>query len=296
MTLNELCERYLEHSSQNQIHTTQARNERVTTFKQLCDWQPTADRPLGQYDVADLMPFHLEDFVAAHPIWRSSSTRKAKVNQINAAFNWALKGKRITDNPFSQITYPEAPPRPCLPDQMLDQVCAVSNKRYERFLRFLRLTGRRLSEAAALRWSHIDWENAVAVLPPKMHKSGKKTGRTLTIPFVSEAMELLRVIQETDQHDEYVFVNNRGGPWTRGSLGQQLRRLKAAQGITTKASLHGIRHQVGTEAVRGGVHLKYVSQALGHSSQAITERFYVHVSEDVQQMRAALESSLKKKE
>ena len=293
LTVGQLIDRYLTWAVSNAVHTAEAHSERVRTLTAFRSWSPRPDDPpLSGWLVDACSAWILEDFLAAHPQWRSTSTRKAKVNQINAVFNWAIRGKRIKDNPFSGIRTEEAPPRPPLPDNVLAQVLAGSNKRYERFVSFLRLTGRRLSEVAKLEWKHVFWDVGAAVLPASLHKAGKRTGRPLTIPLVEEALELLKKIKEEDFFEGVIFRNNRGLPWTRRALGLQFRRLKDRLGLNTNATLHGIRHQVGTTAVQGGASMKYVSKSLGHSSQAITEKYYVHVDQDLPQMKDAMRASL----
>jgi integrase len=296
MTFETVIRLYQAHCLAENIHGQQARENREETFRRFLAWTPDPTLPpMGDWRVADAKKHILRDFISAHPGWKSSSTRKAKANQINAALNWAKKEERIDRNPFEGVTYSEAPPRPPLEDVCLDKILCSANKRFERFCLFLRLTGLRLSSAAAVEWDHVFWDLRGIVLPADLHKSGKRSGKPLTVALVDEAVELLKKVKAEDYHEGVIFRNNRGQPWTRGTLGNQLRRMKRRLKIDCKASLHGIRHLVGSEAVRGHAPIKSVSKALGHGSSAITERFYVHVDGDLDLMREALEASLEKR-
>lgn len=294
MTFRELWTLYRAHSLQEGLHTPQAMAEREYTFRTFLAWE-VEGRCIGDMSISEARKHMLRDFISAHPHWRSSSTRKAKANQINAALNWAEMEERITRNPFHGVTYSEAPPRPALEDDCLDKLLTAANKRLERFLLFLRLTGLRLSSGAAVEWVHVLWDLRCVVLPPNLHKSGKRSGRTLTVALVDEAIELLKKVQAEDHHEGVIFRNTQGRPWTRSTVGWAVHRLKGRLGIDCKATTHGIRHTVGSEGVRNGASIKGVSHALGHSSSAITERFYVHVSGDLELQRQALEASLRKR-
>jgi integrase len=302
VTVRAVVERYLQHCLSNNVHTPDARSERTRTFKQFLAWVPdqasgfpltSGSPPIGDWPLVNCQPFHLQDWIESNPKWKSSSTRKAKANIVNAAFNWARKGRRITDNPFEHVNYEEAERRPCMPDEVLQVVMEKANLKFERALTFLRLTGCRQSSMFRLRWEHIDWDSKIPVarLPVSMSKSGKKKKKGTTIILLPEAVELLRKVKAEDFHEGEVFRNNRGKPWNRGLLGQQLRRMKKRLDLREAATLHGIRHQVGTTAVRNGTSIKFVSRFLGHSSTAVTEKHYVHDEADLDAMLVAAQAA-----
>src|SRR5450631_1472379 len=92
-----------------------------------------------------------------------------------------------------------------------------------------------------------------------------------------------------------IFLNNRKTPWSRRTLGQQLLRMKARDEVSTVATLHGVRHQFASEAVKNGASLKAVSLQLGHADIAITSKMYVHLDGDTDFMREAAELAMPKK-
>lgn len=291
LTVRQVVERYLLHCQVIGTHSDEARSERERTFRAFLAYQSDQfPGTLGELPVSDCLPCHLEDFIEHNPKWKSSSTRKAKANQINAAFNWSAKRRTIQHNPFSGVNYAEADPREPMPDEVLTRIMQKANKPFERVLVFLRLTGCRLSDLFRLRWEHVDWEKGLARLPAR---KGRKPGTRKPKPLVllPEALELLRKIQAEDFHEGEIFRNTKGRAWNRRTLGQQLDRMKERLGIDCPATLHGIRHQVGTAAIKAGAPVKFVSRLLGHSSSAITERFYVHDEDDFESMRLAAEAA-----
>lgn len=282
---------------------------------------PATQGHLADLDVRDARPYHLTDWIEAHPSWKSVSTRRSKADQVKAAFSWAEEQGRIDRNPFKQVRYREAERRPDLPDDTLERVCRLANKRYEEALRFLRLTACRLTELCEAEWADVDLDRGVWTIP--RHKSRRFTGRAKVVALVPEAVELLRSLGKSSLEagaaapntsaapvdvrganvpadapvvvTGHIFRNNRGTPWTRRTLGQQLRRMKERFGIRTPASLHGIRHRFGTCAVAAGAPIKLVAQQMGHSSVTTTERFYVNLSGEIEAIRAAAEKGLPKK-
>ncbi len=291
MTLSEILTRFIQHARAVSLYCEEALVQRQRRFDSFAALH-------GHKPLAECKPFDLSDWIEDNPGWKSTATRKAVANQINAAINWAVREGRIASNPFRNVNYAEADPRPALPDAALEQIELFASKPFERALRFLRLTGCRLSDLCRMTWADIDQERACVVL--QVHKSRKKTGRPKVIVLVKEAVELLAEVRRASQcgsgqeGGRQVFLNSAGTPWTRRTLGQQLRRLKAKHGIEQKATLHGIRHQFGTEAVRNGAPLKMVSMQLGHASTAITERYYVDLTGEIEGLRRAAEASMGK--
>lgn len=291
-SVKSIIERYIQHSEATGLHGGEALDERKRTLRRFAAWKFDLFTTVGELPVAACAPHLLEDFIESQAGWKSSSTRRDKAKMVKACFNWARRGKRILENPFEHVNYEEAEPRPVMPDATLDVFVEEANVHFERALLFLRKTGARLSTFFRLEWEHIDWERGVAIVPN--HKSKKKTKKPLSLPLVEEAIEILRKVQAEDYHPGIIFRNTDGTPWNRRTLGQQLRRMKARLGVQSPATLHGIRHQVGTMAVRNGALLKFVSKGLGHSSQAVTEKHYVHVDPDLEAMRDAIRRSLAK--
>lgn len=298
LTVRAVVELYLRHAAIEGTHSEDARKDRERVFAAFV-------AALGSTEVATLKPFHLTDFVEAHPRWKSVSTRRAKANYIRAAFRWAAEQGRIVANPFVVVRYPEAERRPDFPDDTLERVCQLGNKPFERALRWLRLTLCRLSELCQAQWPDVDLEKGIWTI--HKHKSRKSTGKAKLVALVPEAVALLHLVHleartftvitptvglvgseaMPAQTHGTIFLNNRGKPWTRRTLGQQLRRMKKRFGITTKASLHGVRHRGATAAIAAGASIKLVAAQLGHSTVQVTERYYVHDEHLIEGMREA---------
>jgi integrase/recombinase XerC len=282
LTVRELIALYVRHSQAEGVHGPAARADREYTFGVFC--QQCGDMP-----VVDCKPYHLTDFIESHPEWKSVSTRRAKANGIRAAFNWALRQERILRNPFANVQYAEHERREAMPDDALDEIGRVASKQYEAMLRFLRQTGCRTGELCAATWADVDLDRGIWTI--NRHKSRRFTGRPKVVALVDEAVSLLRSMRGDEGP---IFLNTRGRPWTPGVLAKQLRRLKQRHGITVNASLHGVRHRFACAAVANGAPLKLVSAQLGHATSAITERYYVDLSGEMDAIRDAARLAMPK--
>ena len=280
MTIANVCCAYLRHCAVEGTHCREARADRERTLSLFC-------AAVGHLRVEDAKAYHLVDFIESQPGWRSVSTRRQKANEIRAAFAWAVNQERIERNPFARVRYAEAERRPDLPDEALEVVARMGTKHFERAVRFLRLTGCRLSELCRAQWEDFDLERGVWTI--HRHKSRRFTGKAKTVALITEAVDLLRLIRELPESGPTVFLNTHGRPWTRITLGQNFRRLKRRLKLDTKASLHGIRHRFGSAAITAGAPLKLVAAQLGHATTAVTERYYCDLSGAIEAVRKAAE-------
>lgn len=100
--------------------------------------------------------------------------RIAKANQVNAAFNWAVRCKCIAENPLRGVSYAEAKRRPCLDDATFQQMVEAAGEHFGRVLWFLRLTGMALADVCKLKWPQIDFERSKVVYTKRYTANGTK--------------------------------------------------------------------------------------------------------------------------
>jgi hypothetical protein len=122
----DVIEKYLTSCEKNHTHSPEALVERQRVHRGFAAEQVDG-KLIGERELSECLPHFLSDWIEANPKWKSSSTRKAKANAVNGAFNWAARGRRIADNPFRSVNYPEADPRPPMPDEDLEKIVAKAN-------------------------------------------------------------------------------------------------------------------------------------------------------------------------
>jgi integrase len=319
ITVSQLITLYLQHAANEDIHCTHARREREYVFRWFCE-------SFGDMLAADMKAHHLSDWVAAKTGWKCTQTRRVKANIIKAAFQWATDGERIARNPFRMVRYRRGERRPEMSDEMIDALCTHSHPAFANGIRFLRLTGCRISEMCNAKWPDMNLEAGVWTI--HQHKTRKKTGKAKKVALIADAVELLNRIGPPD--DGPVFKNagsfkrrevqitgdvyvdgekiytgevritrmlNIGIGWTRDSMDQYYQRLKkvlARKGITSPASIHGIRHRWASQAIANGAPIKLVAAQLGHATASTTEAYYCHLDDQLDAIRAAAELAVTK--
>jgi integrase/recombinase XerD len=114
-----------------------------------------------------------------------------------------------------------------------------------------------------------------------------KGGRERLVPLNQAAHDALKAFLELradpsdarDAHDNgYLFTSHGGGGHlTRQRLGQELKALAAAAGLSpSKVSPHVLRHAFASHLLAGGADLRAVQQMLGHADISTTQ-IYTHV-------------------
>lgn len=151
------------------------------------------------------------------------------------------------------------------------------------------LTGLRLGELCALKWSDIDLENKVLTVNrtvQRLYTEGYKTTTILSettpkseysrreIPLSDIVLELFLDIRNDK---EYVFGGDK--PLEPRTLQYQFKKILKAAKLPDK-NFHILRHTFSTNCIEGGTDVKSLSEMLGHSDVQITLNRYVHPSMD----------------
>jgi integrase len=146
-------------------------------------------------------------------------------------------------------------------------------------------TGARRSELQSLTWRQVDLaERRITLADSKGAKLAKRGGvRTETLSLPPLAVAALSAIQPADFADaDLVFPPAQG---KRLYIGADWHRIRAAAGLPSDLTLHGLRHSIGTSAVLAGLSSHEVQALLRHRNVSTSAK-YVHLAE---QHRARLQ-------
>lgn len=137
------------------------------------------------------------------------------------------------------------------------------------FVRFLSLTGLRISEARALTWGDLrgDW----IVVPGRITKNG----RPRAVPIVAALRDPLAGLRALDS-----AAGVSGHILPREVPRKAIRSACAAVGLAP-LSFHCFRHWFATRTIEGGVDVPTVARWLGHSDGgALLGRAYFHLASE----------------
>jgi integrase len=243
-------------------------------------------------------------------------SRQRMLGFISQVFQWAIRRELVTKNPCQALTRQERPQvldgreRVLTEQEVLDLAEAIG-PRFRTFVLLLALSGLRMSEALALKWTDVDFEAGVIRIERAVTHGknaigdvkGSGSRRKVNMPPRLEAE--LRAHRATEAErsagpvsangrflengrtatwkvragvaDEYVF------DFSHGIFYSAFAVARAAVGLTrrTPAGLHEVtphtfRHTYGSMLISRGVDPVTVSKLMGHASPKTTMEVYAH--------------------
>ena len=253
--------------------------------------------------ISESKPIHLTNWLDRNPQWESDWTLSNVVGTVQRPFNWAARQELINRNPFRTVRHRTGAPRRPMTDEefrVLLRATARSRRgrtrkrpspgeRFRQVLFFLRYTGMRPGEMAALTWNDIDLDGGVIILHEHKTSKTQRVPKPRVVPLVVKL--LIRIRSRQDPETKHVFLTSCGTPWSRHSLGLRMRRLREKAGLPKDLKLYGIRHNFGTKSVMNGVDLKTLAELMGHSTTRMTEH-YVHLVGRDKHLAAAMKKAV----
>lgn len=223
----------------------------------LSDW---LDRPLASITKLECHDRH-EKITACGPY---AANRTMRI--FRAGWNRARKTHNLPpENPVIGVEWNKEHRRqePIPADKLADwgkKVRAMSNPTRRDYQLIVLLTGLRRTDAASLRWEHVDLEKAT------LHRPRPKGGvdRAFTIPLATQAVEILRRRRETI-HGPWVFP-------TRDRMGRLIHLREPKE--SDLPSPHRLRDTWATAAAECGVDALATKILLNHSlGRDVTEGY-----------------------
>ena len=127
--------------------------------------------------------------------------------------------------------------------------------------------GLRASEACDLRWEQIDWNSAT------LHVRRVKCGKPSTHPTRGDELRALRKLQREAPKSPFVFVSERGGPFTTDSFNWMVKRAGQKAGLPFQVHAHMLRHATGYKLAGDGHDTRSIQDYLGHRNIQHTVRY-----------------------
>ena len=118
-----------------------------------------------------------------------------------------------------------------------------------------------------LRWDQVDFNSAV------LHVRRVKQGTPATHPLTGSEMRSLRKLKREAETSPFVFVSERGAPFSTAGFARMLERVADAAGIEIKVHPHMLRHACGFKLANDGVDTRALQAYLGHRNIQHTVRY-----------------------
>jgi integrase len=224
-----------------------------------------------------------------------SSARKI-VGTLRTALRQAVAWGYLPSDPTVGLRTPRTPRRARAvlgPEEAARLLEALKGYRHGLVVRMLLLTGMRLGEALALRWSDIDFRKGTVTIRRSADTRNRKfkeseepktpaARRTLTLD-----PETLRMLEEHRRaaakakvsplrRDDTPVFGPGHRPLGEDSVRRTLARALKKAGLP-RMRVHDLRHSAGSILLDAGVPLAAVAAFLGHASPATTAAIYAHL-------------------
>ena len=126
--------------------------------------------------------------------------------------------------------------------------------------------GLRASEVCGLQWSDVEFEFGT------LHLRRAKGGTTGTHPLLGDELRALRALKR-DASSPFIFVSERGAPFTTSGLAKLIERAGIEAGMPFKCHPHMLRHATGFALANKGTDTRTLQAYLGHRSIQSTVRY-----------------------
>ena len=218
----------------------------------------------------------------------SARSQARIISGIKAFFKYLIIEDYITNDPTMLIENPKIGLK--LPEVLsVDEIELIissidlSNKQGERnraILETLYSCGLRVTELINLKISNINFKEGYIKVIGKGDKERLTPIGSNALKYISIYVNEVRIHQKISKnHEDFVFLNNRGSKLSRVMIFTLIKRIVDKVGIKKKVSPHTFRHSFATHLIEGGADLRAVQEMLGHESITTTE-IYTHLDRD----------------
>lgn len=218
----------------------------------------------------------------------SPSTVNRYLASLSALFNFALDAGLIDHHPIKggqvRKLSESTGRRRVLTKEEEDRLIAEAERSswppMALFLRLALTTGARKSELNKLRWSDIDLERRIAVLPKT------KNGEVRTLPLVRSVHNALIEAKKVQPlASDYVFFrpSDPTKPKDVNTVWLHVRKRAGLESdredVLDRVVLHSTRHTAATKLIRGGANLIQAAAVTGHKTVGMLKK-YTHLGAD----------------
>lgn len=287
-------------------------------------------KPRGQQKYRDTVRLHIIPFIGNVPVGklrtprikmlyaelidagRSAATVRYTHAVLHSALADAVQQHVIPTNYADHVETPRAMKgdiHPFTPAQTETLLVGIAGDPMEVLIILALRTAMRLGELLGLRWSDVNAGTHMLQVQRELYRLDKrwltddpKAGKHRSISITDDTLDLLRTyrlerseallkIGHRVSDDDLVFLTDAGDPIDgRRVTERRFRPLLKRIGLPERR-FHDLRHTAATLMLAAGVHVKVVSEMLGHADTTVTWNRYAHVLPTMQaEAAAALET------
>lgn len=264
---------------------------------------------LGGLRLQKIRPGHIQKFYNDLLGQGFSPTTVHNVHAIfSSALSTAVRWGDLVRNPCTAVIVPSATRQPFpmwTVDQLQQFLYFCAGGKYRDWYELSIYAGLRRSELSGLKWDRVDFETShIRVVETLQRIIGqgliagepKNAGSSRAVAFGPMAKDLLLRVRAHQSEQRvaagdlwtetgYVFTQPSGYPIDPALVTEDFRRNVKKSGLP-RLTLRDLRHANATLLIDTGIHLKVMSERLGHSSIRVTADIYSHVLPSMEEAAA----------
>ncbi len=223
--------------------------------------------PFGERDIRDIKRFDVLQVMDA-AIERGSPYQANRIlAHVRKFFNWCVERGIVDASPIANL---KSPTRETSRDRVLSddeitrllRVCRNEVYPFRYFIPLLLATAQRRGELTQMRWSEIDFDAKLWVIPA----SRAKNGNANAVPLSNFALDILKEVPRFLDCD-FVFTTTRNTPLSGFTT---MRKRLADRSKTTGWRLHDLRRTAASGMARATIAPHVIEKVLNHVSGSIS--------------------------
>jgi integrase len=213
---------------------------------------------------------------------------------LQKMLNLAVALELLNSNPIRRVPKPrvERVEKPSLSPTQVKDIADNMPSNLRALVVLLYLTGLRIGEALALKWSDVDFEHSKLYVRRSVWRrkeQAPKSRRSLRAKHLLDGLkQVLRRHRElciSSQPEDYVFANGAGRYYDPDDLRRRvlypaMKKAGIERAVARGYGFHLFRHSAGSQMHEVTGDLKQTQSFLGHSGIGITGDVYVHLQPD----------------
>lgn len=230
-------------------------------------------------DVQDYVEFE-------RSLGNSEQTIKDRLVLLKACYNWGIKKRIVSENPFADSLELVRPRDRSKPDPFtLEEVKQIKSafstdryyKHYFNFVNFLFMTGCRTSEAIGLQWKHVAADFSYILFEESLtrgERKATKTNKSRVFPCNCQLQDFFHSLKPIDALlDDLVFPSPEGTSIDDHNFSQRAwKRILEKAGIRHRKQ-YNTRHTFISHCIANGVEPTKVAELVGNTVEVIYDRY-----------------------
>jgi integrase/recombinase XerD len=235
----------------------------------------------GSGESAEAVRIYLDSLYSAGLASRSIARH---LTTLRNYFGFLVREGRLEADPLETVAAPRHArplPRRLSPEEV-DRLLAApdlakpNGLRDAAMLQLLYAAGTRVSELCTVELRGLNLEQGLLRVNGKGDKQRLIPVGKSALAVIGDYLRTGRGALLKGRVNPYLFITAQGGPMTRQSFWQLIKRYGLQAGITQPLTPHLLRHTFATHLLDGGADLRSVQTMLGHADISTTQ-IYTHV-------------------